>query len=60
MLEQHLCEDTQSHVLCCRLAREAEEALAAKELEMKQLGPQREQHAKALAPLQSDHVAVGK
>ena len=44
----------------CRLAREAEEALAAKEMELKHWGPQREQHAKALAPLQSDHVAVRK
>ncbi|KAK9918871.1 hypothetical protein WJX75_007694 [Coccomyxa subellipsoidea] len=55
-----LAEHTKNHDHHSRLAREAEEALAAKELEMKQLGPQREQHAKALAPLQSDHVAVGK
>ncbi|BDA46829.1 hypothetical protein COCOBI_09-2820 [Coccomyxa sp. Obi] len=53
-------EHTKAHDHHSRLAREAEEALAAKEMEMKQLGPQREQHAKALAPLQSEHAGVLK
>ncbi|EIE19778.1 hypothetical protein COCSUDRAFT_58507 [Coccomyxa subellipsoidea C-169] len=55
-----LAEHTKTHDHHSRLAREAEEALAAKELETKQMAPQREQHSKALGPLQSDHAAVHK
>jgi len=44
----------------CRLAREAAEAAAAKEAELNAFGPKREEHARALAPLQKDHAAITK